>query len=163
MMLFTMTNIEKIQYVNLILRGDAKVQWQILGETYRVSKIRWDNFIWVFLKRVPINKHFICEGLRVYQLEKGNISVKEYSNKLNALADYASRVENIGISKIEIFLGQIRSNIIKDVMIGDYAPRPYSKALGRALKSKAMRQRMTRERRLPNQFILVAQPRDKTR
>lgn len=25
MMLFTMTNIEKIQYVNLILKGDAKV------------------------------------------------------------------------------------------------------------------------------------------
>lgn len=91
------------------------------------------------------------------------MSIKEYSNKLNALANYASRVENTNIGKMEIFLGEIRSNIAEDVMIGDYAPKPYSKALGKTLRSEALRQRMTKERRLPNQFILVAQPRDKTR
>lgn len=63
---------------------------------------------------------------------------------MNALAKYASRVIRKNIGKIEIFNGGFRSNISKDVMIRDYAPRSYSKALSRALRIKTMRQKMTR-------------------
>lgn len=83
------------------------------------------------------------------------MSKKEYFTKLNTLAKYALGVANTNMSKIEVLFGGLKSNIAKDVIMGDHASWSYLDALSKVLKLNAMRQRMAKERRMPDQPIPV--------
>lgn len=48
---------------------------------------------------------------------------KEYSNKLDVLAKYASRVANIKLGRIKIFLGWLKLDIDKDIVIREHTLR----------------------------------------
>lgn len=72
-------------------------------------------------------------------LRKSNMIVREFSIKLNSLAKYALRVASLEKGKLEVFLSGLRSNIIKNVMIGNNSPKSLSEALGKTLSLEAMR------------------------
>lgn len=57
--------------------------------------------------------------------------MKKFSTKLNDLSKYALEMANMNLSKIEIFLSGLRSDIVKDVMIRDQITKSYLEALNR--------------------------------
>lgn len=74
---------------------------------------------------------------------------KEYSKKLNALAKYTLEVTSTNMGRWRSFLGT-KIEHSKDVIMGYHAPKSYSKALSRTLRSKTMRERMTKKRGVLN-------------
>lgn len=72
-------------------------------------------------------------------LKHSNRTIKVFSTKLNSLAKYALGVDNLDRGKLEVFLGGLRLDIAKDVMIRYNPPRSLSKALGKALRSETVR------------------------
>lgn len=65
--------------------------------------------------------------------------VREFSTKLNSLAKYTLRVANLNNDKLKVFLGGLKSDIIKEVMMRDNPLRFLSEALGRVLKLEAIK------------------------
>lgn len=58
--------------------------------------------------------------------------------------------------KLDVFIGGLRPNITKDMMIEDNPPETFSKAFGQALRSKAMRQNMIRDKGLIKELVSLA-------
>lgn len=52
-------------------------------------------------------------------LMQRNMSVREFSTKLNLLAKYVPCVANLERDKLEVFMGRLRPNIAKDVIVRD--------------------------------------------
>lgn len=53
------------------------------------------------------------------------MSIKEFSTKLNSLAKYALSMASLEIGKLDVFIGELRSNITKDVMMRDNPPKTF--------------------------------------
>lgn len=60
------------------------------------------------------------------------MSLKDFSASLDALAKYALAMTSTNPSKIDIFLSGLRSDITKDVMMGDHTFRSHLEALSSA-------------------------------
>lgn len=58
--------------------------------------------------------------------KRGNMTVKEFSIKLNSLAKYPLRVASLDKGKLEDFLRGLRLDIAKDVMMGENPHRSLS-------------------------------------
>lgn len=71
------------------------------------------------------------------------MTIKEFSTCFNSVTYYTLRVVSIDKNKIEIFINELTLDIIKDVLMGDNPPQSYLEALSKALRSEAMRLRMT--------------------
>lgn len=69
--------------------------------------------------------------------------VREFSTELNCLAKYSPEVASSKRGKLKVFLGGLRSNIAKDVMMRDNPSRSLLEAFGRTVRLEAMRHRMT--------------------
>lgn len=65
--------------------------------------------------------------------------IKEFLAKLNSLAKYASSMGSLKRSKLDVFIGGLRPNIAKDVMMGDNPFKTFLEAFGRALRFEAIR------------------------
>ena len=39
-----MTDREKIQYASFLFRGDARIWWELMEETYDVATMTWEEF-----------------------------------------------------------------------------------------------------------------------
>lgn len=58
--------------------------------------------------------------------------------KLKFLAKYTSGKTNLKRDKLNVFIGELRPNIVKDVLIEDNPPKTYSNALDNALRSETI-------------------------
>lgn len=58
--------------------------------------------------------------------------MREFSTRLNALAQYAPGLASTNKGKIEIFPNKLRLDIVKEVLTSVDPPRSYTKALGKA-------------------------------
>lgn len=65
--------------------------------------------------------------------------VREFLTKLNSLVKYALRVTSLKKDKLDVFIGRIRSNIAKDMIMRDNHPRIFSEAFDQAFRFKAIR------------------------
>lgn len=118
---YTMTDIDMIQHVN------------------RVSKMIRVNFRWAFEKEYLSANILFVKAQEFLHIKQGCMIVRKFFTKLNFLAKYAPKVTSSDKGKFEEFLGKLRLDITKDVMKGNNPSKSLSEALGRALRSKAMR------------------------
>lgn len=79
-------------------------------------------------------------------LTKRNMSIKGFSTKLNSLPKYVHGATNSERGRLDVFMGELRPNIAKDVMMRDNPPKSLSDAFGQTLRSKTMRQHVARDR-----------------
>lgn len=61
-------------------------------------------------------------------LKQDNMIVTKFSTKLNFIAKYVARVASLDWRKLEVFLGRLRLNIIKDVIMEDNPCKSLSEA-----------------------------------
>lgn len=76
------------------------------------------------------------------------MSLKEFFTKLNSLAKYTRGLANSKQDQLDVFMGKLRLDIAKDVIMEDNSPKTFSKALDQVLISKTIRQWMTRDKKL---------------
>lgn len=67
------------------------------------------------------------------------MTIKKFSTKLSALAHYTSNVANIYKGKMKTFTNGLRSNITKNMLIGDNPPKFYTKTLRKTFRFVVMR------------------------
>lgn len=51
------------------------------------------------------------------------MSIREFSTKFNSLGKYMPSVVNLERGKLDMFIGRLRPNIAKNVIMGDNPPK----------------------------------------
>ena len=86
--LYTLSEREKVRYAVFLLKGDAKVWWNLAKTSIREGQMTWARFRQLFDAEYRSLEVIYAKAQEFIDLAQGSSSVKEYATRFNALARF---------------------------------------------------------------------------
>ncbi|XP_031282091.1 uncharacterized protein LOC116140625 [Pistacia vera] len=129
MALFPMSDPKKVCYASYLLRGDARIWWQLMEHTYVVSALSWSEFKRLFEAEYRSADMISTKTQEFTKLKQGNMKVRESATMFNSLARFAPTMVSTQQCRLDRFVNGLHPKVAQITMVGGKPPKTYSKAL----------------------------------
>lgn len=113
-----MTNMVKVIYATYMLKSHARVWWNLLLETVRITNVTWADFRKLFEAEYKTTTMNYLRAQKFINLTQGNNIVKNYSIRFNVFIRFAPGMMSAKLNRMKKFIHKLNLTIACDVMMG---------------------------------------------
>ena len=124
-----LSNVDRISCVSSLLKKDARIWWDLVQQSHDVATMTWTRFVDLFHKKY-YNSAVIASRVEEFAgLKQGSLSVAEYAQQFNRLANFAPKMVPTGYLRVTKFVRGLRPKIELGVKLANPGNTTYADVL----------------------------------